>query len=306
MKMQKNLKPLFENSDAVTEVVGEILMTAIVVLAFSVLSVFAFSYLDITEKPHVDVDGWVNVESDVINLRHSGGEVVDTKDMKIIISLNNSTRKEIASDGIGSIYNKNTWRLGDVISIKTSSKWNEDIKQNDYVESTIVHTKSNIVIENGVLLGEDISEGFAGEPIEPPEDSKEDAYYVEYVDGTVEVNKTGEGEGNSPIDLIFEFNVTKENTELKIQDNGIKVEGQGNYSDISITGKGNKKINGDSSPEKVKHSGNTHVVKVKIKESDIKDTTFVYDDTVPDVDNYIIIKLIFDDNSSKVFYFKEE
>lgn len=152
MKIQKNSEPLIQNSDAVTEVVGEILMTAIAVLAFSVISIFVFSYMDTTDKPHIDVEGWVDVDSDIVNLRHSGGEVIDSKDTKLILNLNGS-RKEINSNDIGSIYGKNTWQLGDVISINTSSKWNKDIKEDDYVESTIVHTQSNVVIKNGMLLG---------------------------------------------------------------------------------------------------------------------------------------------------------
>ncbi|WP_292484813.1 type IV pilin N-terminal domain-containing protein [Methanohalobium sp.] len=284
MKMQKNLKPLFENSDAVTEVVGEILMTAIVVLAFSVLSIFAFSYLDITEKPHVDVDGWVNVESDVINLRHSGGEVVDTKDMKIIISLNNSTRKEIVSDGIGSIYNKNTWRLGDVISINTSSKWNEDIKQNDYVESTIVHTKSNIVIENGVLLGEDIAEGYNGEPIDPPE-GRESAYYIEYV-----VDSVGIESGNNR--LYFNFSIINGekveiiDTNTSIKSNHIKVNGN-NINEVESVN-----VSGDNNGITIQSSGNIFA----------NDYYYVDDKDESDIS----VTFSFDDGSKKHFYFKGE
>ncbi|MFP4654814.1 MAG: type IV pilin N-terminal domain-containing protein [Methanohalobium sp.] len=288
MKIQKNSKSLIENSDAVTEVVGEILMTAIDVLAFSLISIFVFSYLDTIDKPHVDVEGWVDVDSDIINLRHSGGEVVETKDIKLILNLNGS-REEI---DVESVYNEPTWRLGDFISINTSSKWNLNIKGNQYIESTIVHTKSNVVIENGILLSEEYKDGGIEGPTFPPGDNQSD--YVEYVDDSVETSSGGSSNGSqgNKNRLSFNFSVT-DGINVTITD----VELKGN--DIDKFWINSDKINNNDLPANVNGNNN-----IEIQEEG--NSRFADDYEKDENESDINIIFLFNDSSSKSFYFKEE
>jgi FlaG/FlaF family flagellin (archaellin) len=71
-------KNTFRNdTNAVSGVIGEVLVTAIAVLAFSVIAVFVFSYADSQEKVYADIQGWMDVDSDTVRLRHAGGQTID-------------------------------------------------------------------------------------------------------------------------------------------------------------------------------------------------------------------------------------
>ena len=60
------------------------------------------------------------------------------------------------------------WELGDRIVISTSQLWGTTIYEDDYVDATIVHTASNIVIKNGMVLGEEFEFTAATTPTVPP------------------------------------------------------------------------------------------------------------------------------------------
>ena len=150
--MTKSTKRFTENSDAVSDVIGELLMTAVAFLAFGVIAVFVLSFQG-TTMPHVDIDGWVDVNDDSVYIRHSGGNTVDTSYIRIILNLN-GTRKELSPDDVYAILKSSTWGLGDTIVINTSQLWSITISEDDYVDVTIVHTGHNIVMFKGVLLGE--------------------------------------------------------------------------------------------------------------------------------------------------------
>jgi hypothetical protein len=146
------MKAITENGDAVSDVIGELLMTAVAFLAFGIIAVFVLSFQG-TTMPHVDIDGWVDVNDDSVYLRHSGGNTVDTSYIRIILNLN-GTRKELSPDDVYAILGSSTWGLGDTIVINTSQLWSITISEDDYVDDTIIHTGHNIVMVSGVLLGE--------------------------------------------------------------------------------------------------------------------------------------------------------
>ncbi len=162
--MIKSTKGFAENEDAVSDVIGELLMTAIAVIAFGTIAVFLLSFHG-TTMPHVDMDGWVDVNDDTVHLRHSGGDIVNTSYIRILLNLNGTT-KELSPDDVHALLGSSTWGLGDTIVINTSQLWSIAISEDDYVDGTIVHTGHNIVMVKGVLLGE-VAE-VIGTPTPPP------------------------------------------------------------------------------------------------------------------------------------------
>lgn len=144
-----------QDENAVSEIIGEVLMTAIAVLAFSIVAVFVFSYMDAGDKVHANIDGWVDVDTDTIHIRHLGGEHIDINDVKIILNLN-GTRRELSSSQVVQIFGSNGWHLGETILIDTDLLWNTTINETDYVGLILLQTSSNIVIESGSLLGDEI------------------------------------------------------------------------------------------------------------------------------------------------------
>lgn len=153
--VKSKVMEIFHDENAVSEIIGEVLLTAIAVLAFSVIAVFVFSYLHADNVVHADVDGWVDVNSDTVYLRHSGGENIDLNKVKIILNLN-GTRRDMSSSQLKQITGDNSWHLGQTIAIDTDVLWNTTINENDYVGMILLQTDSNTIIESGSLLGEEI------------------------------------------------------------------------------------------------------------------------------------------------------
>jgi Protein of unknown function (DUF1628). len=151
--MNNRINTFLENTDAVSEIIGEVLMTAIAVLAFSIVAVFIFSYASPQEKVHADIQGWVDVDSDTIYLRHTGGETIDVSGIRIVLDIN-GTRRDLTSSELVQIKGNTAWNLGETIRINTSELWSDSIDQNDYVGMVMITTDSNFVVKSGTLLGD--------------------------------------------------------------------------------------------------------------------------------------------------------
>lgn len=150
------LQKISRNEDAVSAVVGEIVLTAIVVIAFSIIIVSLFSYLGSDKKVNADIDGWVDIDSSTIYLRHLGGETIDLNTVRIIFNLN-GTRYDLSSREITDIASSDKWNLGEVIPFNTLSLWNITVNENDYIGMVLLQTGSNTVIKSGSLLGDESS-----------------------------------------------------------------------------------------------------------------------------------------------------
>ncbi|WP_292471564.1 type IV pilin N-terminal domain-containing protein [Methanolobus sp.] len=151
--MSSQKSPFLENTDAISEIIGEVLLTAIAVLSFSILAVFIFSYADQQDHVYADIQGWVDVNSDTIYLRHAGGETIDIPKTRVILDIN-GTRRELSSSELEQIKGNTAWNLGETIRINASKLWSDNISQDDYVAIVMVNIDSNLVIKSGSLLGD--------------------------------------------------------------------------------------------------------------------------------------------------------
>lgn len=145
---------LLSNDSAVAEVVGEILLTAIVVLAFASIVTFVFSQLGPAESARVDVDAWADTESDTLYFRHAGGETVDINELELLVNINGTT-KRIDSDTISSFYHRDMWEFDDIIALNVSDMFGYNINENSYLQSKMIHTSANLVFFDSQLYGGD-------------------------------------------------------------------------------------------------------------------------------------------------------
>lgn len=148
---------LLENTDAVSEIIGEILLTGIAVIAFSIIAVFLLSPQESIEKPTIDVDGWVDSDIDTIWIRHVGGERIKTDNIKIYVDINND-RFEINPQQLSAMHSEPLWQLGDTIGLDASTLWGKDIVDTDQIYVVIVHVPSNTVLKSGTVLGNVITQ----------------------------------------------------------------------------------------------------------------------------------------------------
>ena len=138
--MIKRLRDFARKDDAVIEVFSEILLTGIIVLAIAAAAAFVLSSLDEPDNVRVDIDHWVDNETDTLYFRHSGGETVEVEDLELVVYANGSYETLTSSQFN---YDSDEWALGDVIEINTSSRF--DIT-NETISSKLVHTASRLVI----------------------------------------------------------------------------------------------------------------------------------------------------------------
>ncbi|WP_048135383.1 type IV pilin N-terminal domain-containing protein, partial [Methanosarcina sp. 1.H.T.1A.1] len=156
----KKYRALGQDCQAVSEVIGQVLMVAVVVLAFSSIALTVFSDDGAMNPPHVprtDLQERINTSADTVQIFHSGGEAIDLEDIKVIISVNGTQAEFNMSDPIVEVFDhkgnrlssKDVFTLGDYIEINTSSKI--DLKSGDDIDLYFVHTESRQVIKKAIL-----------------------------------------------------------------------------------------------------------------------------------------------------------
>ena len=155
----KKHRALAKDWRAVSEVIGQVLMLAVVVLAFSSIAVMVFSDGGAVKPPHVPrTDLQENIDNDKVKIFHIGGETIDIEDIKIILSVNGKQYEFDISDSNFDAYKSNgekmspggVFMLGDYIIIDPGSK--VDItNENDIIDLYFVHTESRQVIKKAIL-----------------------------------------------------------------------------------------------------------------------------------------------------------
>lgn len=159
-----------QDRDAVSEVIGQMLMMTVVVLAFSVIAITVYSDggAGISEHiPHVDFRESIYAVNNTVQIVHVGGEAIDKSAISVILSGNYGTPDEfrrtysmsdsevkiLKPDGIVSTDNAlsdNALTLGDRILINTKES-GITLTSKDSVDLLIVHIPSQQVIQKTVL-----------------------------------------------------------------------------------------------------------------------------------------------------------
>ena len=93
----KKYRALGEDCQAVSEVVGQVLMIAIVVLAFSSIAILVFSDVVVVNPPHTphtDLQESIDLVNNTLYIFNMGGEAIDLKDVKIVLNTNEKNNNE--------------------------------------------------------------------------------------------------------------------------------------------------------------------------------------------------------------------
>ena len=159
-----------QDCDAVSEVIGQMLMMTVVVLAFSVIALMVYSDggAGIPEHiPHVDFCESIYAVNNTVQIVHAGGEAIDKFAINIILSgnygmpdefsrtysMSDSEVKILKPDGKVSIddaLSDNALTLGDRIIINTKES-RISLTSKDSIDLLIVHIPSQQVIQKTVL-----------------------------------------------------------------------------------------------------------------------------------------------------------
>jgi FlaG/FlaF family flagellin (archaellin) len=151
----KKYRALGEDCQAVSEVIGQVLMVAVVVLAFSSIAVAVFSDGGAVNPPHTpkaDLQESIDTGANIVKIFHVGGEAIDLEDVKIVLNINGQPEEFDVSSDPGVSYNatNNVLMVGDDIEINTSQR-GIDLNSTDTIDMYFVHTGSDQVIQRVML-----------------------------------------------------------------------------------------------------------------------------------------------------------
>ncbi len=151
-----DITKLAKNNCAVSEVMGEVLLTTIAVLLVSSIGIFVSTYDGAVDVPHTQVKEWMDEQTDTVYLEHSGGEFLNTEAFEIVVSINGE-RYVYSSDEIyANLNNSSYWGLGETIDIDTNSKWKRDITDEDEIRVFLIDKPSKQVIQQLILSSGEI------------------------------------------------------------------------------------------------------------------------------------------------------
>jgi len=149
--LNRTEKKIISNEQAVSEVMGQVLLVGIVVIMLSVLGVFVYSQDGPADVPHTDVQEIMETSTDTIYLKHNGGEPISSRDAEIIVNINGKKYVFTSPQIYESLGNSNVWEVGDTIEINTMKSWGVTLNNNDEVELFLVDTPSNELIQKSTL-----------------------------------------------------------------------------------------------------------------------------------------------------------
>lgn len=146
------------SKQAVSEVVGVILLLGITITLFVILNNYVFHFSFNPSSPTVNLIGTIDKTNDLINIKHNGGESLEGN-TEIIITVGSTINKSTVQD-IMSGADAN-WKLIKMIDDEQPDKWDfgEIIQFNssthpiddEYVLATVVDVDTNSVLLSVIL-----------------------------------------------------------------------------------------------------------------------------------------------------------
>lgn len=139
------LEQIKKNPDAVSSVVGEVLITGIIVVVLSSVFLVLNSIDPPANNVHVSVEEWVDNSSSTIYLRHTGGEAIDVDDLRIDVNVNGKSYV-YSQANISKSINKSQWELADTIKINTYNTWGFSLPNENDVAVKLIELRSREVL----------------------------------------------------------------------------------------------------------------------------------------------------------------
>lgn len=157
----KKYGALGQNCQAVSEIIGQVLMIGLVVLSFSVIALTVFSdegAVKPQHTPYTDLRENIDTLNNTVQIVHSGGENIDLKEIKVVFNANGSQAEfNVSSDPCVTVLRQGNpvskdglFMLGDCIKINTTGK-GVTFTSSDSVDIFFIHTPSRKVIQRSVI-----------------------------------------------------------------------------------------------------------------------------------------------------------
>lgn len=136
-----------KSNEAVSEIVGTVLLLAMTLSLFSLLSYTVLSYPFNPSPPSVNLAGYLGGSADTTDviIEHYGGDSLDITTTKVMVNIQ-GTSTDVNMTNLTDSNNNGMWDLGEKLIYRPD----ENIAGKQ-VEVTVVDTKSNSIIMSGIL-----------------------------------------------------------------------------------------------------------------------------------------------------------
>jgi PKD repeat protein len=158
------------NECAVSDVLGEVLMTIIVVIMMTSIGMFVLSEPKISDVPHIDIYDQLDPFTDTIVIRNNGGESIPIRDLKLVLHSGSKeyviNGEELSSKLIEECEDNGYWDLSESISVNLLEVCSLDLENRDEdLDALLIHTPSKKVIYSS-----SISSIYLDDAIQSPND----------------------------------------------------------------------------------------------------------------------------------------
>jgi UDP-N-acetylmuramyl pentapeptide phosphotransferase/UDP-N-acetylglucosamine-1-phosphate transferase len=133
------------SKQAVSEVVGVVLLLGITISLFVILNTFVFQFSFNPSVPSVNLIGTIDKTNNMINIRHNGGESLEGN-INVLIVIGSHTYQNSSSDLLLDLNADNKWNFGETVQFHSP-----ELITDKYIRATIVDTNTNTILLSVVL-----------------------------------------------------------------------------------------------------------------------------------------------------------
>ncbi|VVB61782.1 Uncharacterised protein [uncultured archaeon] len=135
------------SKQAVSEVIGVVLLLGITISLFAVLNFFVFNISFNPSAPSVNLIGTIDKVNNIINIEHNGGKSLDGK-TQIIITIGSQTTRNNTSELLIDTNGDNKWNFGETVQFVVPGNITITGK---YIRAEVVDPVSNSILLSVVL-----------------------------------------------------------------------------------------------------------------------------------------------------------
>ena len=138
------------SKQAVSEVIGVVLLLGITITLFAVLNLNVSQYTFGSSNPLVNLVGRIDKTQNIIYIEHNGGESLkDTA--KLVITIANNTYQKNTSELLVDTNSDSTWNLGETLQFNFTGYYPGDIT-GKYIGVMVIDSNAillSVVLQNG-------------------------------------------------------------------------------------------------------------------------------------------------------------
>jgi hypothetical protein len=140
------MRKIIRSKQAVSEVIGVVLLLGMAVMLFTILNFNVFSFSFGSSNPNVNLIGTIDKTNNVIFIEHNGGTSLELTTV-VIITIDSDNYQRKAGDGLIDKNHDNEWNFGEILKFN----FNEIDLMGKYIKVMVVDPVTNTMVLSVVL-----------------------------------------------------------------------------------------------------------------------------------------------------------